>query len=78
MTFRGDPNPVGPLKVISPLISYQGQRMWEKKLARLKSTLEAKVRKDTSLKRRSNTARVRGSGKLHEAVALWCWRHSSW
>jgi carbon monoxide dehydrogenase subunit G len=41
VTFRGEPNPVGPLKVISPLISYQGQRMWDKRLAGLKSTLEA-------------------------------------
>jgi uncharacterized membrane protein len=41
VTFRGDPNPVGPLKIISPLISYQGQRMWDKRLAGLKSTLEA-------------------------------------
>src|SRR5215208_4297648 len=41
VTFRGEPNPVGPLKVISPLISYQGQRMWDRRLAGLKSTLEA-------------------------------------
>jgi uncharacterized membrane protein len=41
VTFRGEPNPAGPLKVISPLISRQGQRMWDKRLARLKSTLEA-------------------------------------
>src|SRR5215212_11370445 len=41
VTFRGEPNPVGPLKIISPLISYQGQRMWDKRLAGLKSTLEA-------------------------------------
>jgi len=41
VTFRGEPNPVGPLKVISPLISRQGQRMWDKRLAGLKSTLEA-------------------------------------
>src|SRR5215212_5688996 len=41
VTFRGEPNPVGPLKIISPLISYQGQRMWNKRLAGLKSTLEA-------------------------------------
>src|SRR5215217_3358841 len=41
VTFRGEPNPVGPLKVISPLISYQGQRMWDKRLVGLKSTLEA-------------------------------------
>jgi len=41
VTFRGEPNPVGPLKVISPLLSRQGQRMWDKRLAGLKSTLEA-------------------------------------
>jgi len=41
VTFRGEPNPVGPLKIISPLIRYQGQRMWDKRLAGLKSTLEA-------------------------------------
>jgi|SRR5215204_685935 len=41
VTFRGEPNPVGPLKVISPLISHQGQRMWDKRLAGLKSILEA-------------------------------------
>jgi len=39
--FRGEPNPVGPLKVLSPLISRQGQRMWDKRLAGLKSTLES-------------------------------------
>jgi uncharacterized membrane protein len=43
VTFRGEPNPVGPLKAISPLVSYQGQRMWDKRLAGLKSTLEAPV-----------------------------------
>src|SRR5215207_4958541 len=41
VTFRGEPNPVGPLKIISPLIRGQGQRMWDKRLAGLKSTLEA-------------------------------------
>ena len=41
VTFRGEPNPVGPLKVISPLISRQGQHMWDKRLTRLKRTLEA-------------------------------------
>src|SRR5215211_3809085 len=41
VTFRGEANPVGPLKVISPLISRQGQRMWDKRLAGLKSPLEA-------------------------------------
>lgn len=40
VTFRGDPNPVGPFKLLSPLINRQGQRMWDKRLARLKTTLE--------------------------------------
>ena len=40
VTFRGEPNPVGPFKVLSPLISRQGQPMWDKRLAGLKSTLE--------------------------------------
>src|SRR5215212_5381437 len=40
VTFRGEPNPVGPLKIISPLISRQGQRMWDRRLSGLKSTLE--------------------------------------
>jgi uncharacterized membrane protein len=35
VTFRSEPNPAGPL------ISRQGQRIWNKRLARLKSTLEA-------------------------------------
>ena len=41
VVFRGEPNPVGPFKVLSPLIARQGQRMWDKRLAGLKSTLEA-------------------------------------
>src|SRR5215203_1741512 len=40
VTFRGEPNPVGMLKIISPLIRGQGQRMWDRRLAGLKSTLE--------------------------------------
>jgi len=41
VTFRGEPNPVGPFRLLSPLIERQGQRMWDKRLARLKSTLES-------------------------------------
>jgi uncharacterized membrane protein len=40
VVFRGEPNPVGPFKVLSPLIARQGQRMWDKRLAGLKRTLE--------------------------------------
>jgi carbon monoxide dehydrogenase subunit G len=39
--FRGEPNLGGPLKVLSPLSTLQGQHMWDKRLARLKRTLES-------------------------------------
>src|SRR5215211_4869878 len=39
--FHGEPNPAGPLKVLSSLSTRQGQRIWDKRLARLKRTLEA-------------------------------------
>jgi uncharacterized membrane protein len=39
--FRGEPNPGGPLRVLSPLSTRQGQHMWDKRLTRLKRTLEA-------------------------------------
>lgn len=40
VTFRGDPNPVGPFKLLSPLIARKGQRAWDKRLARIKAILE--------------------------------------
>jgi carbon monoxide dehydrogenase subunit G len=39
--FRGEPNLRGPLKVLSPLSMRQGQHMWDKRLTRLKRTLES-------------------------------------
>src|ERR671911_1466306 len=39
--FRGEQNQVEPLNVLSPLSTRQEQNMWDKRLARLKSTLEA-------------------------------------
>jgi carbon monoxide dehydrogenase subunit G len=38
--FRGKPNPGGLLKVLSPLSTRQEQHMWDKRLTRLKRTLE--------------------------------------
>jgi hypothetical protein len=39
--FRGEPNPGGPMKVLSLLRSpRQGQQTWDERLARLKRTLE--------------------------------------
>ena len=38
--FRGEPNPVGVLKLITPVIVRQGQKIWDKRLARMKSVLE--------------------------------------
>lgn len=68
VTFRGEPNPVGPLKIISPLISRQGQRMWDKRLAGLKSTLEAPEGHQPQEEERREGARfgkvARGGGVL--------------
>jgi hypothetical protein len=41
VTFRGDPNPVGPFKLLSPLFKYKGQQVWSERLARAKTALEA-------------------------------------
>jgi len=41
VTFRGDPNPVGPFKVLSPLFNRKGQQLWGQRLARAKAALEA-------------------------------------
>ena len=40
VTFRGDPNPVGAFKVLSPLFVRVGQQVWRERLARAKATLE--------------------------------------
>ena len=40
VTFRGDPNPVGVLKRLSPLVARQAQRLWDGNLARLKTVLD--------------------------------------
>ena len=41
VTFRGDPNPVGPFKVLSPLFARMGRRVWAQRLTRAKVALEA-------------------------------------
>jgi uncharacterized protein YndB with AHSA1/START domain len=41
VTLRGDPNPIGPFKLLSPLINRKGQQLWGQRLARAKATLEA-------------------------------------
>jgi len=41
VTFRGEPNPVGPFKLLSPLFTRKGQQIWDQRLARLKTVLEA-------------------------------------
>lgn len=39
--IRGDANPRGPAKILSPLIRRIGQRLWDRRLARMKAALEA-------------------------------------
>lgn len=41
VTFRGDSNPVGPFKLLSPLFNRKGQQVWGQRLARIKAVLEA-------------------------------------
>lgn len=40
VTVSGDANPRGPLKLLSPLVRRQGQRIWDARLAQLKRVLE--------------------------------------
>jgi uncharacterized protein YndB with AHSA1/START domain len=40
LTIRVAPNPVGALKVASPLINLVGTRTWAKRLAQVKATIE--------------------------------------
>lgn len=40
LTVRGNANPKGVFKLLSPVMSKQGQRMWDARLAQLKSVLE--------------------------------------
>jgi carbon monoxide dehydrogenase subunit G len=41
LTVRIDPNPIGPLKLASPLVTRMGRRIWDKRLERIKALLEA-------------------------------------
>ena len=41
VTFRGDPNPVGLFKLLSPVFSRIGRKVWRQRLARAKAALEA-------------------------------------
>ena len=41
VTFQGDPNPVGPFKLLSPLFTRIGHQVWAGRLARTKTALEA-------------------------------------
>jgi uncharacterized membrane protein len=40
VTVRLNPNPIGPLKLLSPVFARIGERVWDKRLARLKDALE--------------------------------------
>lgn len=41
VSARGDANPKGPFKLLSPVIGRQGQRMWDARLTGLKNALES-------------------------------------
>jgi hypothetical protein len=40
VTFRGDSNPLGLFKLLSPVFNRRGERVWSQRLARVKSVLE--------------------------------------
>jgi hypothetical protein len=42
VTFSGDSNPIGPLKILSPVFNRKGQQVWGQRLARIKAVLEAR------------------------------------
>ena len=44
VVVRLSPNPVGPLKLLSPLFARIGQKVWDKRLAHLKAALESSAR----------------------------------
>jgi uncharacterized membrane protein len=44
VVVRLSPNPVGPLKLLSPIFARIGQKVWDKRLARLKAALESSAR----------------------------------
>ena len=41
VTFSADPRPVGLFRLLAPLMMRVGQRAWDRRLERLKATLEA-------------------------------------
>ena len=41
VTFRGDSNPPGPLKVFTPAMDRMGQKKWTQRLSRAKDVLES-------------------------------------
>jgi carbon monoxide dehydrogenase subunit G len=43
LTVRVDPNPVGPLKLLSPIAVRIGKRIWAERLTRIKAVLETPV-----------------------------------
>jgi uncharacterized membrane protein len=44
VSVRLNPNPVGPLKLLSPVFARIGQKVWDERLARIKAALESSPR----------------------------------
>jgi len=42
LTFRGDPRPHGAYKLLSPLFTRVGKRLWNRRLSRIRSALESR------------------------------------
>ena len=44
VSVRLNPNPIGPLKLLSPFFARIGQKVWDERLARIKAVLESSPR----------------------------------
>jgi hypothetical membrane protein/uncharacterized membrane protein len=52
VAVRLNPNPVGPLKLLSPVFGRIGQTVWDRRLARLKAALESQEHIDSDAEKR--------------------------
>ena len=64
VAVRLNPNPVGPLKLLSPVFARIGQKVWDKRLARLKGALESQkhIDSDAEMRRLSLTRTIALAG----------------
>ena len=60
VTVRLNPNPIGPLKLLSPVFARIAERVWDRRLARLKDALERSPESQLSDHKRLRPAETTG------------------